>query len=96
MYNKRLSIAFEHRGVETWPYGGPILIIEGKVGSFQQGYIVDKWVITDRIEFSPEGDANKQPYLDVFDYDAYQIVESYLRRKSASVTVLPYKGEFDE
>ena len=95
-YNKRLKVAFEHRGVESWPYSGPILVVEGKPGSHQQGFIVHNWVITDTVELTDSGEAMKSPYMEVFDYDAYQIVESYLRRSSSNMKIVPYNGEFDE
>lgn len=94
-YNARLEIAFEKRGISPWPYDGPIVLAEtSNDQTYQQGYIVDNWVITDAITYKDDSEPVIKPYSQLFDYDAYQIVESYLRRHANKLRVAPYKNEF--
>lgn len=89
-YNKRLQIAFEHRGISAWPYEGAILVIEGAPGARQQGFIIDEWIIRETIIYEPDCEPVKSVYMELFDFDAYQIVESYLRKNSSKLKIIPY------
>lgn len=94
-YNTRVEIAFENRGIAPWPYNGPVVLAEDNAThTLQQGYIVDNWVVTDTITYSQDTDAVIEPYSELFDYDAYRILESYLRRNKAKLRIMPYKSEY--
>jgi DNA polymerase-3 subunit epsilon len=86
-YNQRLEIAMQRSRIESWPYGGPILISE----SVSSKLVVDRWVITGRVNTKNKVSRFK-PMPALFDIDSYRILRSYLASSVGKGSVQPFKA----
>ena len=91
VYNARLATAFEHRGVDEWRYAEPMVFWEKTDTPAKTGFLIDNWVIQKMIRYE-EGELSEEPYNQGFDFDAYSIVQSYLRRYPQKVEAVPYSS----
>lgn len=96
-YNARLRAAYDHKGVEHWPYRQPVGIVERHPGSgLSQATIVDKWIVQAVVTAQDDGAPTIERTQCGFDLDSYLILQSHLRHKASQVEIVPYRGEFDE
>jgi DNA polymerase-3 subunit epsilon len=86
-YNERLEIAMQRSRIESWPYGGPILISE----SVSSKLVVDRWVITGRVNTKNKISRFK-PMPALFDIDSYRILRSYLASSAGKGSIKPYSA----
>jgi DNA polymerase-3 subunit epsilon len=96
IYNARLAAAFEHKGIENWPFSGPVIIEEQSTvpDSDHMGYIIDKWVVLAQIHQTEGCEPALHQYDAVFDLDAYHILHSYFLRSLHKLHIRPYDHSF--
>lgn len=78
-YNMRLLQAFSGSSIKSWPYDGPIAIVErDRDRENSEGFVVDQWCYVGRVT-QEEQDA-KWEYTNeyVFDHDVYKILVKYV------------------
>jgi len=93
-YNLRFDEAFYSYKIRSWPFDGPIEIIEKRNGFKNARFIVDKWCLVKE---------NSDDTLD-FDHDIYQILSKYILNPKNTKNISIYKsttnnletGSFDD
>jgi DNA polymerase-3 subunit epsilon len=94
LYNARVEIAYQGRGVDVWPHEGAVLIVEHDDETGEQtGFVVDNWIIQAKLQYLPDMDVSAEPYQELFDLDAYTILRNYLLTRGERVTITPYRDE---
>jgi DNA polymerase-3 subunit epsilon len=93
-YNERLETAFRHRGIDEWSYAEPMVFWERATESTRTGFLVDNWIIQKIIRYE-DGVVTEEPYNQGFDFDAYTILQSYLRLHPDRIEATPYRSLTD-
>lgn len=90
VYNQRLDIAFQDRGIGEWRYDEPMVVFEQSSLLTKTGFLVDNWIIQKMVRYSPEEGYSEEPYGQEFDLDAYTILKSYMDMHPERMTMVPY------
>lgn len=78
-YNARFEAAFERQRVAAWPYAGPVLIREQRMGMpGATGFVVDNWCLMTVLKELEDGSVESVPEMNRFDLDRYKIIRRYL------------------
>jgi DNA polymerase III subunit epsilon len=87
LYNLRVNEAFRKQHIETWPFGGPVILQDKNQNN--AGLIVDKWCVLGRVQQEEycEPVVSKMP--SAFDLDTYAILRSYLAAKAQALRIQP-------
>ncbi len=91
-YNLRCSQAFSKTKIKTWPFSGPIVVVEKNDSSEREEYfIVDKWCIVGHITTNEYGAFNEKNLEYTFDLDTYKILLRFLSKKAkiTQIKLLP-------
>ncbi len=91
-YNIRFSQAFTKTKIKTWPFSGPIVVVEECDSSEKKEYfIVDKWCIIGHITADSYEAFNEKNLEYAFDLDTYKILLRFLtkNRKITQIKLLP-------
>lgn len=80
IYNLKFITAFSSTKIKSWPFSGPITIVETD-GYIKEYFIIDQWCYLENIKIDSEGNKNNQPILHPsFDLDIYNILLRYLSK----------------
>ncbi len=80
-FNSRCLTGFDAVRIQTWPFRGPVAIMEQDQES-GTAYIVDKWCLFGTLTFDSYNESvfNRLEYT--FDYDIYKILVRYIRNSA--------------
>ncbi len=100
-YNQRVHDAFARRRLEAWPFKGPVLLQEAAPsdgsGHPTSGIIVDQWCVLAHIRQEAYCEPVVQRTASVFDLDAYAILYSFIKHKTAKLRIRPLTlGQFEQ
>lgn len=87
------------RGIDPWPYDGPIVLRETPrypAHQISHGYVIEDWILRGEIRSETDADTHFEPFAGQFDYDSYMIVRSYLLRNPGRITITPYNRDYDD
>lgn len=99
-YNVRFAQAFANTKLKSWPFAGPVAIVEeNELDDATHGYIVDKWCILREVELKKASQVVKDlaSYLGTaetmqFDFDTYKILQSYFKSPKHYRHIYQYQG----
>lgn len=95
-YNRRVLVAFEHKRIQSWPYAGPVIVRELSSDIIiNSGFIVDQWSIIGKISQEEDFEPVVTHYDEIFDYDAYKILRSFMSQRGTKIEILPYNNMDD-
>ncbi|MDO8497925.1 MAG: exonuclease domain-containing protein [bacterium] len=83
VYNRkiRFDTACEKTRVQAWPYKGVISVLENDIDGNGECHFIDKWCYMGSSKSEGDGEHSTFSSSQVFDYDIYKIVASYLKKK---------------
>lgn len=88
LYNQRLTVAFQNRRIEQWPFKGAVAI-KDLASPLQTGIIVDQWCVVAQFKQEEDCDPVIKTLTKHFDLDAYKILRSYLQQKRTQLHITP-------
>ncbi|MDF3035325.1 MAG: ethanolamine utilization protein [Paucimonas sp.] len=90
LHQARLEAALASLRVKTWPYPGPIGLIESGSGDFHDVHVIHNWVClgTARSEEELHRLLYEMPSRPAFDHDSYRILVKALSQPKAKVRLL--------
>ena len=94
-YNSRVDIIYAERGIDIWPYDGPVVVREKATSNIQQGFVISDWIVTGKVTVEDNMSPTFTSYESVFDYDAYRIVRGFLISKVDRLLIEPYTGQYE-
>lgn len=90
-YNNRLIEAFAGSSIKSWPFPGPIAIVEkDREREQSEGFVIDQWCYVGRVT-QQEQDA-KWEYTNeyTFDHDVYKILVKYVLSPPKHLKIYPF------
>ena len=93
-YNMRFLEAFAGRGIEPWPFPGPVLIEEknGK-GGLGATFIIDRWCILGSFHYDETGAEQFRSGEGLFDYHVYKVLCAYILGQRKPLNVRPITSQ---
>ncbi len=86
IYNLRLQLAMKPLQTRSWPWPGPIVLVETD-GERSDWHVIDLWCHLGTVR-SEADVADQLANRRIFDLDTYRILQRWLRRSSARIQVL--------
>jgi DNA polymerase-3 subunit epsilon len=87
-YNNRLLDAFAGSSIKSWPFPGPIAIVEKDRDREQsEGFVIDQWCYIGRVTQQEQDAAWEYTNEYVFDYDVYKILVKYILNPPRSMKI---------
>lgn len=87
-YNTRLLEAFSPSSIKTWPFPGPIAIVErDRERERSEGFVIDQWCYVGRVTQQEQDAAWEYTNDYIFDHDVYKILVKHILSPSQSLKI---------